>query len=266
MEAKLNGSGSSGNGNGGGIGEPPGGTGGIEDDNGINPEDFILPVSGPAEPIRRPNPTFGPGSATFDAERSAENDGRATETSGPSASGTRPKSGPGSRGPRKTGTSDLTDGVEFFLGGIFGALSVMTQTPELAISEQEATAVSSALQNVGKHYVGVVDPVKAAWVKLAMTVGGIAGVHLVGFRIRRSREYAFAMAQRQRQAPHQARPPGPIGPISEAPVHVPAEAPMAPVAEDFETVPYVMPVQQGSGGESRQRLSDGSFSGVVPED
>jgi hypothetical protein len=64
----------------------------------------------------------------------------------------------------------------------------VARVPEAALSNEETSLISSAMENVAQFYDFSLNSKAVAWANLAMTVGGIAGAHIVAYKIRREHE------------------------------------------------------------------------------
>jgi hypothetical protein len=67
-------------------------------------------------------------------------------------------------------------------------IGAASHIPEAIISNDEATLISAAAENVAQYYDWSVDSKAVAWANLAMVVGGIAGAHVVAYKMRREGE------------------------------------------------------------------------------
>jgi hypothetical protein len=80
------------------------------------------------------------------------------------------------------------EGLASILTNLTVMVAAATHIPETIVSIEEATLISNAAENVAQYYDWSVDSKAVAWANLAMVVGGIAGSHVVAYKIRREGE------------------------------------------------------------------------------
>lgn len=122
-----------------------------------------------------------------DAPYGRKADGTPRKRRGRQAGSGRNASESGARASKKKGSLGV-EGLASILTNLTVMLAAASRTPEAAISSEEATLISGAVENVAQYYDWSVDSKAVAWANLAMTVGGIAGAHVVAYKMRRERE------------------------------------------------------------------------------
>jgi hypothetical protein len=74
--------------------------------------------------------------------------------------------------------------------GLHVLLAERTQTPEIAISDEEGRAMQVAAQNVLRHYSVAASQKTLDWIALWACVGGVYGPRVVAIAVRRQSETA----------------------------------------------------------------------------
>jgi hypothetical protein len=80
------------------------------------------------------------------------------------------------------------EGLASIMANMTLMLAAVSKTPECALSNEETTLISEAVENVAQFYDFSLDSKAVAWANLAMTAGGIIGAHVVAYKIRRDSE------------------------------------------------------------------------------
>lgn len=108
---------------------------------------------------------------------------------------------------------NLGEELKFLLGAACGMLAILTRVPEFELTEDDAAKLGESLDEVLSFYVPTkLDPRRSAMLKLALRAGGIVGIHMLAYSIRKRRE-AWRPAQHR---PASAPAPAPAPPRPEA--------------------------------------------------
>ena len=92
-------------------------------------------------------------------------------------------------GPRKAKSAGNSPALGVFAASLASVsifLAAYSATPEVAIHQEEATAITQALDNLAQEYDLTASGKTAAWINLATTLGMVAGSHFVAYKIRTS--------------------------------------------------------------------------------
>jgi hypothetical protein len=92
-----------------------------------------------------------------------------------------------SRASKKKGALGV-EGLSSILCNLTVMVAAATKVPEACLSNEETTLIADALENVAQYYDFSLNSKAVAWANLAMTVGGIAGSHIVAYKLRRDHE------------------------------------------------------------------------------
>jgi len=142
-----------------------GGNGGNEpvDPNVIDPANIDPPKRGRGRPP----------AANGSRDRKPKSDGRAAKPA---------------PAPRKASGSPAlnVDGLSFFLGIASNLMAGKLKQDALALDDEESRAIASAAANVAAQYNVELDPKAAAWMGLAMTIGGIYGMKIATIKLNKA--------------------------------------------------------------------------------
>jgi hypothetical protein len=114
-------------------------------------------------------------------------DGTPRKRRGRQAGSARPEGEKSARSSKKKSALGV-EGLASIMANMTLMLAAVSKTPECALSNEETTLISEAVENVAQFYDFSLDSKAVAWGNLAMTAGGIIGAHVVAYKIRRDGE------------------------------------------------------------------------------